>query len=364
MNSYQPNFNDPRVRSRVKQALGFACGVMSETKSRSWSTRYIDKFFGMSSRPLSKWLRNTLLITTKDNWNKNTGECKQYILNKQGVRYLNEILKLDNIQLYPIVTDLIKSQHHAELSSGKFPYNDKSNRLWHPLQRYRKQYRTKTLAEYGYLHDYDIVCSAPTLIYQYAIRCGMDIYPMALNKYLNDRTTIRQELAVKLELPIDAIKEIINALFAGAVISKNTETDIYHILNGDISRIEYLKQDQFLTELREDIKTCWEYIAPYMSRRRNAETNRLLPINSRQKWHLYFELERCVLNSVRTYLDEKNFRYFLLHDGWCCDNEIDKNELIDFVRTNTGYEIKFDYLKTSNIQLYPIVTDLDKGNQK
>ena len=112
MNTYQPNFNNPRVVSRCKLALGFACGVISETKSHPWSTRYIDKYFGMSSRPLSKWLRKTLLICTDEFYEFNIpgkqGICKKYILNVEGMRFLREALKIDNIQLYPIVTVVVE----------------------------------------------------------------------------------------------------------------------------------------------------------------------------------------------------------------------------------------------------------------
>jgi hypothetical protein len=264
-------------------------------------------------------------------------------------------LKIDNIQLYPIVTEVAQSNHKQELDSGNFTYKDQSNRLWHPLQRYRKQYRTQILADAGYEYDYDIECCAPTLIHQYAQKCGMDEYLFALHRYLNDRTSIRNELANELDLDPDAIKEIINALFAGAVISKNTESDIYHILNGDIARIEYLKQNDFLKELVSNIKTCWTYIRPYMQKRTRLvnDKERLLPLNARQKWNVYFELERIILNSVRTYLDLKSIRYFLMHDGWTCNREIDREELENYVRDSTGYEIKFDYMKTNNIQYIP-----------
>ena len=356
--TYLPNFNDPRVISRCKKALGFALGVMSETKSHSWSTRYIDKYFGSSKHPLSKYLRKTLLICTDEFYRYNSGDknkCKEYRLNTEGVRSLRENLKSSNIQIYPSVAEVAKEDHLAELTSGNFTYNDQSNRFWHPLQRYRKQYRTQILCDSGYTHDYDIECCAPTLIHQYAQRCEMDLYLFALRRYLKDRKAFREQIAEKIELDPLAVKEIINALFAGAVISKNPDSDIYHVLNGDLARIEYLKQDPFISELRSDIKICWEYIGPYMSRRRNTKTHRLLPITAKQKWNVYFELERVIINSVRTYLDERGIRYFLIHDGWTCDREIDRDDLRDHVRTNTGYEIKFEYTKTSNIQIYPSV---------
>ena len=366
--TYQPNFTDPRVISRIKQAIGFACGVMSETKPHEWSTRYIDKYFGSQRNDLSKYLRKTLLICTdhyvRFNIPGERGICKKYILNKEGVRFLNEALKNNNIQLYPIVVEVAKQDHTLELDNGNFEYNDQSNRLWHPLQRYRKQYRTQILSDHGYIHDYDIECCAPTLLYQYAQHLGMDEYLFALNEYLRDRTRIRQDLAQGLELEIGAAKEIITALFAGARIANHKDSDIYNILNGDRARIEYLKQHEFLTQLRKDIAVCWEYITPHMSRRRKSDTNRLIPITSKQKWNVYFELERLVINSVRTYLDERSVRYFLMHDGWACDREIDQIELKNYVRNHTGYEIKFEYTKNNNIQLYPIVVDLNKIKSK
>jgi hypothetical protein len=350
---YKPNFNDPRVINKCKLALGWACGVMSETKSRSWSTRYIDDHFGQQTTDISKYLRKTLLICTDEfycfgNADTKKNKCKEYILNSEGVRFLKEELKISNIQLYPIVYDLAKAEHLDELKSGKFIYNDQSNRLWHPLQRYRKQYRTQVLADAGYTHDYDIECCAPTLIHQYAQQCGMDEYLFALRKYLTDRTTIRTELANKLELDTAAVKEIINALFAGAPITSRKESDIFHILNGDLARIEFLKQDPYITELTSDIKTCWEYIKPTMMRRTKTQANgreRLIPVSCKNKWHVYFELERVVINSVRNYLDENSIKHFLIHDGWTCEREIDREVLRDYVRTNTGFDLKFEYTK-------------------
>jgi hypothetical protein len=366
--NYTPNFNDPRTIARIKQAMGFACGVMSLTKPHGWSSRYIDKYFGMSGRPLSKYLRNTLLICTDEFYlfnqsNPKENKCKEYILNLEGVKRLTGVLMNNNIQLYPSVVEVAQEPHKEELETGVFTYKDLSNRFWHPLQKYRKCYRTQILTDHGYLHDYDIECAAPTLIHQHAQHLGMDLYLFALNKYLADRTHIRQQLAHKLELDTCAVKEIINALFAGARISCHTDSDIYHILNGDLARIEFLKQDEFITELRNDIDICWEYITPTLSRRRNAKTNRLLPIISKQKWNVYFELERVIINSVRTYLDEREVKHFLIHDGWTCESEINKNELIEYVRNQTGFDVKFDYVKLTQSSNYPSVTDLLKGNE-
>jgi hypothetical protein len=353
MSQYQPNFNNPRVRDRSLTAIGFVCGVMSHTKPREWSTRYIDKYLGNQRNDLSKYLRELLLICTDDRYSFNKGErsiCKKYILNQEGLQYLRGKLNLNNITTYPIVVKVAKDDHLNELTTGSFVYNDQSNRLWHPLQRYRREHKRQILADHGYQHQYDIECCAPTLIHQYSQQQTdpMDLYLSALTRYLKEKNQVRQQLSAELELPIDAVKEIINALFAGAVISRNTRTDIYHILNGDLARIEFLKQNQFIQELVTDIKTCWQYLQPVIAKRTKKTkkgTERRLPVTSKQKWQVYFELERRVLNSIRDYLEEKQAKYFLEHDGWSCNEEINQIELRDYVKEQTGFVLKFDYKK-------------------
>jgi predicted transcriptional regulator len=346
--AYVPNFTDPRVKSRATRALGFASGVMSTTKSHAWSSRYIDRYFGVSSNPLSRYLRELLLICTDDFYvfNSPRNKCKEYRLNSAGVRILSEHLKSSNTTTYPSVLQVVRDDHAGELSTGNFAYKDQSNRLWHPLQRYRKQHKQQILQDYNYTHQYDIECCAPTLILQASQQAGMDLWLAAMSEYLDHKRAVREQLAQELELDVSAVKEVINALFAGAVISRNTESDIYHILAGDVARIEFLKENEFIQQLKQDIKTCWEYLRPAMQKRTRTTakgTERLLPVTSKQKWHLYFELERRAMDSVRTYLDLTGNRYFLEHDGWTCENPCDVDCLRIHVLNETGFDLKFEY---------------------
>jgi hypothetical protein len=381
--TYQPNFSDPRVKARCQRAIGFVCGVMSDSKPMEWSSRYIDKYMGSSNHPLSRYLRDHLLICTDDYYRYNSndrGICKKYLLNKDGLDSLRENLKLTHIQTYPSVAQVAKTDHNSELTTGLFEYTDKSNRLWHPLQRYRKQYKKQILADHGYPHQYDIECCAPTLIHQHSQQIPevldskgvwqqgpMDLWLFALQRYLKDRRSVRQELADQLELPEAAVKEVINALFAGAVISKHKDSDIFHILAGDLARIEWLKQNTYMQELISDIKCCWTYIRPTMQlRTKQTQTGqvRRLPITAKQKWLLYFELERSVIDSVRTYLDQRSIRYFLEHDGWSSSEELDQNELRDHIYKQTGFRLKFEYENLTHIQTYPSVAQVENLNQK
>lgn len=364
---YTPNFSDPRVRSRCLRAMGFVRGVMSEVKPRQWSTRYIDKYLGNQRNDLSKWLRNQLLICVDDFYRFNCGEkkssCKKYLLNKNGLNYLLEALKLTQLHYYPIVVEVAEQDHIEELRTGEFNYDDKSHRLWHPLQRYRRQHKRQILEAHDFRHHYDIETAAPTIIYQYSQMIPevvvndkwqqgpMDEYLEHIDYYLKNKQQVREQLALGLELPQDAAKEIINAVFCGAVISLNKHhSDIYDMLLGDQARIIYLKHNQFIQNLIKDIRVCWEYIRPMMQKRTRVMPNgreRLCKITCRQRWQIYFQEERRVLDVVRDYLDMNSVKYFLEHDGWSSDRAIDLVELRDVVRDRTGYRLNFDY-DTSN----------------
>lgn len=351
--TYTPNFGDPRVQRRIKQAIGFACGTMSDTKPQQWSTRYIDKWFGVQSNPLSKYLREQLLTVTDENyfWGPSGHKCKEYVLNERGVDNLSERVGLtsnnNNYNNYPIVLQVAQDEFKTELKSGTFTYNDQSNRLWHPLQNWRRDAKRDVLESAGYQFHYDIECCAMTLIHQHSqmLPDPMDLYLEHVVAYLRDRTSIRSEIAREAEIPEDLVKRIINALLAGAKLSTNKDSQIYQMLSGDIARIRFLQQHKYLTALRGDIKVIWDYIKPTLPRRSKQDKNlkpRMLPISSRQKWGVYFDLERQVLNEVREFLCERSIKHFLEHDGWSCANESDVQELQMRILERTGFQIEIE----------------------
>lgn len=388
MATYHPNFNDPRVKSRIRKAVGFVSATMSSTP-HAWSTRYIDRHLGSATHELSKWLREHLLVVESHRYNKDTGVCKEYTINKTGVRYLLDVLNknvresmrewmyannskmmllinesdfaddavIDNTittpSTYPSVAQVddeaiaiqwATEEYKNELTSLEFKYDDKASRLWHPLQNVRKAYRTQVLANAGLTHQYDIQCCAPTLIHQYAQKCGMDLYLFALNKYLNNRQAVRKEIANYASISIDDAKVIVNALLAGAQLGLNADTAIYKLLKGNQAQINKLKAMPYLTELRNDFKTCWDYIKPftyYATRIDTRGIEKRVPMPAKQKWNIYFQQERLVLDCIARYLRETDNKYFLEHDGWT-SKEIDVTELQLYVFENTGYKINID----------------------
>ena len=372
MMSYTPNFNDPRVKKRIKKAMGFAIACFNVDKERTWSTRYIDKYFGISSNPLSKYLRERLLICTDQHYSSLTHTAKKYKLNQSGIEFLQAcitgVMNTNVLQVQKQGIEWAKEEFHEELSTRVFKYTNKSNRNWHPLQRVRREIKRQVFADSNLRYQYDIQCCAPRLLLQYSqqipeildtntlvgpqnkkralwLQGPMDLWLPNIEAYLKNRTELRNELAQRAEIAPDVAKEIINALFAGARLGLHEDSDIYQLLEGDIARIHYLKQDPFISGLRNEIKIMWEYIQPVMPKRtittKTGQVKRL-GITSKQKWNLYFALEMKVLTAITDYLTETNNKFFTEHDGCSCEREVNQIDLIIFVRTKTGFDIKLD----------------------
>jgi len=173
----------------------------------------------------------------------------------------------------------------------------------------------------------------------------MDLYLFAVQRYLQDRVSVRKQIANETQIPEKIVKVIINALFAGAQLGHNPTSAIYKLLNGDKARIEFLKQHRYIIELRSDIKTIWEYLRPVMTTRYKTNKSgrrRRLPLSSRDKWNLYFDLERQILNIVRSYLDDTGNKYFLEHDGFTTQLEVNKQELLELIYQKTGFILDLD----------------------
>jgi hypothetical protein len=376
--TYAPNFNDPRVISRITHALGFSLAVMSTDKEHPWSTRVIDKYFGSQRNDLSKYLRSTLLICTNQRYNKDTGECKSYKLNQLGVDYLKQVLtnsmgsndsKESNgmsknhynnslLILYPsvvevgspqfdqlVVASFVHKEYHNELNSGKFEYTEKSSRLWHSFQSVRSVHRKPILANYGYIYEYDIVACAPTLLLQYSRQLGNDIWLPRIHEYLENRSLVRTRLAKEAELDVKDIKVLINALFCGAKLGCNHSFALSHLLNHDLAKITFLKQDTFLSELKEEIKIMWSYLNQEIPRVKKTDKNgklRLVPISSRDKWNIYFRLECEVMTSIRKYINTNQLKCFLEHDGWSCQDKINIEQLMIHINNDTGYDVQLE----------------------
>ena len=341
--AYDPKTQDPRVRRRIEHAMDWCLYNLSETQPKQWSTRKLDKELGHTHRDLGQYLRRTLLILNDGHWNMHTGSCKQYLLNAQGVKDLCTLLGLPLPRRY---TNFKKQRilQHAQktfgsaIKSGVFEYEDKSNRLWNGLQNVPSSLRTELFHQYGYEYNYDIRSAAPTLLYQYAQQAGIKNPTPEIDLYHKDPSTWRQALAQDVGCEVDQAKQIINARFAGAYLGLNNS--LARHLKGNRIQHWRLKNSEQFKRLSVDVREMWNTIKEYEGGVR---------LNSRNKWSVYFRLERQVMSVIQRELKQMKCRFFLEHDGWRCDEFVVPNELEQKIKAKTGFVIQLEWHKCENL---------------
>jgi len=233
-----------------------------------------------------------------------------------------------------------------ELKSLSFEYEDKSSRLWHPLQMMRRTHKREVQAAAGLTWHYDIEACAPTLLLQHAqsLPEPMDEWLPFYQDYLANRQQHRIRLAQKMNCDPFFSKTAINALFAGAKVGAGEKFAIGRLLYS-AERVKRFREDDLIIGLRADIKVLWDYIYPSLGLRTKKDKNgveRRVPLSSRRKWNLYFQLERQVLEVVREYLVETGNLHFLEHDGWVTQHRIDTTALKERIYQRTGFSVKLE----------------------
>lgn len=354
MSEYTPNFNDPRVIKRVSAAIGFVNALLQD-KPKQMYTRFIDKHFGMSSHKLSKYLRRHLLICIDTHYDMKNGLCKMYIRNKQGILFLNDMIKYNtSVHTTQTVTKLndlglawAQDTYNEQINSGKFEYSERSHRLCNPIQSIRTSIREDLFHRAGYSYNYDINTAAPTIMYQHYQGCSeyLGVVLETVEDYISNKTQRRTELALSADLSELQVKKIFNGLFNGAKLSIHYNTALFKLIDCDIAKMRYLQQHKYLTALKADIKSMWDTIKAdepkqYFEDRFNKDgSRRLRQFSSKAKWNIYFQLERSVLNEMRDYLKTLRTKFFLEHDGFRCDQKIDTADMSMWIEAGTGFKL-------------------------
>jgi hypothetical protein len=175
--------------------------------------------------------------------------------------------------------------------------------------------------------------------------------PLAyIPNYIANRTIVRATIAAETGLDIKAIKTIINSLFSGARLGLGDDFAVSHLINHDPVAFEVLKNNDYIQQLRSEIRLIWQTIRPHLESRTITDRlgrTRRLPLSSRQKWQLYFELESQVMSSAEKYLRESGNQCFLEHDGWSCRQQISIDDLCHQVYQDTGFSIDIDSTTTT-----------------
>jgi hypothetical protein len=362
MTNYQPNFNDDRVQRRLKAALDFIDTTFVKKTARlnlGKATLHAKNAFGQAQHPLSKYLKNLLLICTNPNYRFNSSRdySKEYRLNIVGYQYLQEVLKglrtpwreyresRDQIDPEIAAADLLFEHYQREIESGDFKMTPKSQREYHPLQFIPTSIRDLKFAKNGYIYAYDIRSAAITLLSQRAKKLGLKTPTPCVDQLIADKWAIRNQLALECQTDTGTIKELLTALIQGAVISRYGPNKTFqNILRSDGDLVVRLQANQWLTKYKNEVRAIWKVL-------KNQIEPQPQRIAGRHKAELYREMENVVMKSVKRFLkkDIPRAKYMTEFDGWRTDTLIDRQSLGTYVRQKTGFEIEFELKDLSHL---------------
>lgn len=338
--NYSPNFQNPQVRRRIGKSLDWCNAYLSETKTHWLSQREIQRQFGHQSRPLGKYLKDSLLICVNPYYSNLTESvCRTYKLNLDGYHALcSEIDYLPKFQP--------SKQIEQELATGNFEYKTTGHRDYHPLQNLPKRIKRPLLASKGYRHEYDIECCAQTLLLQHSQRLGFKRPSPALDRYISDRSSVRSELMARTGLDSKTVKQILTALLNGSSLSCWYTNSIFAYVNYNKEMIAFLKEDHYIQQYQRDVRSMWSEIRKHQSLRYKER------FNAKMKSEIYRFLEESVRVVIQRYLKKTKNRAFVEHDGWSCQTAVDTERLCYEVKKQTGFVIKLDWTIHEYVDCY------------
>jgi hypothetical protein len=348
---YHPDFRKSAVRRRAQTALTFVLAFVSSNKPKPLAQVLLAKHMGQAQTPVFKWLKKQLLIVCNNRWNMATGQCKTYVSNPAGIAYIKGLLNIDptdpRLESQYVIEQLTQTWAPV-LARNEIIYNDSSNRLWHPLQQVRRQYKHPFFAGQGLQFHYDIETAAPRLLVQRARETDPNCkWFDTIEEYINNKEHIRTRIATDCQITDNTVKRIINALLCGARLVQRFDSSIYEMLAHDQARMIWFQQDPWVQQFRTDVTRLWRTIFANEPRTytiirsgRLAGVQRAQPWTTKQKWTIYFQEERAVLNAVESYMKKHNIRYFLEHDGWYADHAIDRDQLRAHIESRTRRRVQ------------------------
>ena len=319
------------------------------------SSAELTDVFGNQSNPLSAYLRGMVLQQVSSSYR--VGQySKVWSLNKAGRDELARLVQVANNGVVPGALQpmsYVMQKYGEELHTLEFKYNDSSNRLFHGLQNIKREHKADFWHSVGLRWNYDIVAAAPTILFQLAQKhLGgaqassnlIDILFGTLKEYLADRTAFRAHVAALTGLTLHDAKRLVNSLFNGARLARTAQCSAYQVMNFDYDAMSRLQADPKVQTLRDDIARMWRKIeeARRFAMPLDGRAGAWKLSKSKDKWSVYFEHERAVLESIKRYLAKTGNKAFTEHDGFRTSREVDVNELETWIEQETGFKLKIE----------------------
>jgi hypothetical protein len=322
------------THKRVAKAIHWCTTHLSKHRATPLHNTLLESIFGNRHRPLAKHLHQSLLLKQSDSYEVGK-RSKAYYLNETGVDSLCREYGISATDILEAQVDwLHRTGLQEQLQSGNFRYEDKTYRLWNPLQSLRKAARNSILNGYGYNQDYDIAAAAPTLLTQYYIQVTGKSLP-ALTDYVAHSDEVRTLVANEVGASSKEVKQVITAMLFGA----RTQCLAFTSLKNTTPNLAAIVSHPTVQKIDTEMQTLRQALEP----------------DGMNLAHRYFMLERDCINTVVDLHLENNLQLpFLIHDGWM-SKPSSAATVVDYtaaIRRQTGYDVTL-----SHVTLQPLVAD-------
>jgi len=207
------------------------------------------------------------------------------------------------------------------------------------LQGYNKEVRYAALQS---CFAYDMESAHQSILLQLLDAEGADFTELdVLREYVNEKKTVRQRLSRELNLPIRLVKNILQALTYGAILTRSDRQAIYKHCDGDLDAIERVIAHSWLRQYQKVFKQSHECLLGDKEAFKNVMGIICKKSSkSARMAHLLQGYERLVIDSLIK-RSEKGMVALLLHDAIVFYGKAETEQLEEFVRHDTGFNLRF-----------------------
>lgn len=335
------DLNDWATFTQIRDTLDWAFWHVKTDRATEFHSRELGAVF--RNTRISSWLRANLLrqvgtyavgehaysyLLREDRWDKLSGYVNGLTWAETNALLRPEVtsnIVRDGVEElvrpdYPSSSFLPRTHLEKGLSTD-FEYRDWNHRLWNGLQNINAD--DKPLYWKGiFPWDFDISNSAPTTLFQLATMFnGSRMLLEPVKHYLDFREEYLRFVMQSCRVSRKVAKKFFTSVFNGAVLSTSYRQSTLGTLGGNVAGVERLKESVGIRSLLSSIK--------YM----NLHLQRAF---GEDPWLVYFRYERANLDIMRAHLDSIGARYFLEHDGFRCDRQVDSEFLVAEIERQTG----------------------------
>ena len=208
------------------------------------------------------------------------------------------------------------------------------------LQGYHKSVRYAALKG---CYEYDINAAHQNILIQLLEQRNLDFPELkVIRDYVKDKQQIRNDLSAELQTPIETVKEIINALTYGAILSSNKKYSLYDICEGDKDLIGRVITKPWLIKLTKALEIAHNRLIGDDKSIKNAVgiQSELLERRSQVMAHLLQGYERLVLDALIKHSKPTNVA-LLIHDCIVYYTPKNTSDLSRIVFEETGFNLSF-----------------------